>query len=385
MIPIFQNHAFEKSIQKKLDRKQTRLNIEQVPQNRHIIIDRVMKNSPEIAKSPKTDNFLTPNRTNYNFKEASPFLVNINQRPRRKKLYADDTGATEEKSNAKNTNNATSCNKNGQQTATEPIEIIEISDSDENCDEQNDTAMVKNLFELTEENIEKHLAAVVKKTRKDSLIDAWRGKVNESRLRKSIFPIHEDEIEAFLSEHSAESEPQSIETIIAAKQTPTQPNPSETEDESFITAPDVNGDTFVIERDLPAKHDETIGHGNKTPIILQTQEVYEHFDPDDNIIFYENKLLANPVKPVPKSNSKSDGIALNTSSESGTCTDLAVPSDYDTDDLRKELRQFGDTPGPITKHTKRLYLKRLIRYKRKPKQIANDAEHTMKCSASIFL
>lgn len=53
-------------------------------------------------------------------------------------------------------------------------------------------------------------------------------------------------------------------------------------------------------------------------------------------------------------------------SESCPETEYTIPLDYDTDALRVELTQFGEVPGPITKSTKRLYMKRLIKYKRKP-------------------
>lgn len=46
-------------------------------------------------------------------------------------------------------------------------------------------------------------------------------------------------------------------------------------------------------------------------------------------------------------------------------TNITVPLDYETDTLRAELTAFGEPPGPITKTTKKLYIKRLIKYKRK--------------------
>lgn len=46
-------------------------------------------------------------------------------------------------------------------------------------------------------------------------------------------------------------------------------------------------------------------------------------------------------------------------------TNMTLPFDYETDTLRAELTAFGEPPGPITKTTKKLYIKRLIKYKRK--------------------
>lgn len=395
LIPTFQNHVFEKKIQKRIAAKNAKMPM--ISPQQHTpkkAIDKVIKSLEclEINKSPNTEHFLTPNRTNYNFKEASPFLVNINMRPRRKR-FEENIVAAKEKLNSKDIDTGTKAYKCDHLETKEAVEIIEISDSDDNCDDQNDTKhdnkLVKNLFELTEENIEKHLAKVIKLRRKDSLINAWRYKVNESRQRKSILPVAKDDIETFLSEHTEKSESHSTgssqQTIVPAKEKQKQQNHCSETEESFITAPN-DDETYVIDREVTAKKDQSIDPENTTAIILQTQEKYEHFDPDDNIVFYENRLLVNPVKSGPKSNTEAaDAIVLNTSSESGTCTDLVVPSDYDTDDLRKELKQFGDVPGPITKNTKRLYLKRLVRYKRKPKQTSNNSGHAVKYSKFDFL
>lgn len=121
--------------------------------------------------------------------------------------------------------------------------------------------------------------------------------------------------------------------------------------------------------------------------IVQMQEIYKHIDAENDVVFYENKLSANLMKPASEMNDHDGAINLNTSSESGTCTDLIVPSEYDTDDLRKELRNdFGDVPGPINKSTKRLYLKRLIRYKRrKPQYLGEEGKERVKCSKFIDL
>lgn len=336
----------------------------------------------EIDKNRENDNVLTPNRTNYNFKEASPFLVHINQRQRRKRCdnVQNEVKELQVEQQTVCPVNALKPDDLGKKDAAV---IIEISDSDDDKEEPLTKGLIKNLFDLTEENVEKHLKITTKRGRKDSLIDLWRNKVNESRTRKSILPINETDFEAFISENTEETESsqQSVDTVIQVKPTAILSHKSETED-SFITAADENGGTFVVEKDVARKqYDGALEKcEEKSDVILQTQEVYEHFDPETNIIFYENKLLANRIKAAPKidDNADNDVVVLNTSSESGTCTDLAVPTDYDTDDLRNELKGFGDVPGPITKNTKRLYLKRLIRYKRRPHQ--NNVKNSIKCS-----
>lgn len=58
-------------------------------------------------------------------------------------------------------------------------------------------------------------------------------------------------------------------------------------------------------------------------------------------------------------------------------TNLTIPLDYETDELRKELTAFGEPPGPITKTTKKLYIKKLIKYKRKTPKLLNPKENVI--------
>jgi hypothetical protein len=53
-----------------------------------------------------------------------------------------------------------------------------------------------------------------------------------------------------------------------------------------------------------------------------------------------------------------------------TASDVSVPSslDYDTDILRRKLKENGYNPGPIVPTTKRLYLRKLLRIQKKPFQ-----------------
>lgn len=372
MIPLFQNHIFEKKLQNKFDSKNIR------DERAHERIDTVMRTKHQLNLTQNIDEekLLTPNRTNFNFKGASPFLVNINcRRHRHKKCETIDTESAERQVSA----------------ITNADEVIVISDSGDDNDDvtKEHCKFVKNLFELTEENIEKHLSMVMKKKRKDSLIRLWRNKVNESRQRKSILPIDENEFEAFLSENAIDVESPSVEssygsvaTVVPVKSTLCPQYISETED-SFTTAVDRN----VVENGLAtgvapesATNEASIDLKNSSEFIFQTQEVYEYFDAENNIMFYENKLLAKTMEVAPGNNAEHEVIYLNTSSESGTCTDYRLPSDYDTDDLRKELKALGDVPGPITKSTKRLYLKRLVRYKRHPQKSMQNLKQGSKCS-----
>lgn len=72
--------------------------------------------------------------------------------------------------------------------------------------------------------------------------------------------------------------------------------------------------------------------------------------------------------------SKTTAAASEALDESSSLSNITIPYDYDTDVLRAELTQFGAPPGPIEKTTKRLYMKRLMRFQRNP-EIANLAKN----------
>lgn len=322
----------------------------------------------EKAKIPGIETMLTPNRTNFNFKEASPYLVNINcYRPvyKRQEAYKIEQTAQKQKNTEKH------------------VEIIEISDSDDNSDIHKEHRLVKNLFELTQENIEKHLSRVVRKNRKHSMIDLWRKKVNESRQRKSMIPIDKGDFEIDVTSdttekiesQSVQSSHQSVETVVK-KSAGNKQLESGTED-SFFTANDLNNGSPIDDNKIM---NDAFVEPMTSETILQTQEVYEHRDVENNIVFYENRLLTNKNTNTDSNPLKTKSELLSNTSAESEITDFATPSDYDTDNLRQELKAFGDVPGPITKSTKRLYLKRLIRYKRRPQQTINDGTNYATCS-----
>lgn len=342
---------FEKKLQERIEFRELNNKSIQTPSK---ILDSVATSFQQLEITKH--NILTPNRTNFNFEGASPFLINVDCRRLKRKQYAV-------MNQSKSIENLTKLIGNVDE------EIILISDSDDNVECDDDKGHKVDLFGLTQQNIEKHLSMMTTKYRKDSLINVWRNKVNDTSHRKLMMPMNQIELDTFLSEYAAETDSPSIESSQQSVETVVQANPksltqgSETED-SFFTA----GDQNVVS--IP----ETI---------VQMQEIYRHFDAENDVVFYENKLSANMKNSTLKVHNYDATTNLNTSSESGTCTDLIVPSEYDTDDLRKELRNdFGDVPGPINKSTKRLYLKRLIRYKRRPPQYLDQIKG-VKCSEFV--
>lgn len=120
----------------------------------------------------------------------------------------------------------------------------------------------------------------------------------------------------------------------------------------------------------PIRESDFIQSPTKGEVVMQMTECYVHTDDEQNIRFYERKLL-----PVEQMGTQEDDKRTTTSAAS---TVFKLNTDYDTDLLRQELTQFGDIPGPITKSTKKLYLKRLVKYQRDPK----IAEHAAAARAN---
>lgn len=72
------------------------------------------------------------------------------------------------------------------------------------------------------------------------------------------------------------------------------------------------------------------------------------------------------------------------SSQSSVSTAFTIPLDYDTDALRAELTLFGENPGPITKSTKKLYMKRLLKIKRNPEKYLPQISEDKKDPSKFF-
>lgn len=126
--------------------------------------------------------------------------------------------------------------------------------------------------------------------------------------------------------------------------------------------------------------------------IEQLVEEYEHRDIECGLKFLELKLVANNrysgqsvTKIMNMVGKDCNKLPLRSGSPNSTMssiisTAISVPLDYDTDALRDELKSFGCTPGPITKSTKRLYLRRLFRYKKDPRRVQeNQFDTAVQC------
>lgn len=392
LIPIFQNYVFEDKMQKRLCMRRREMS-KKSPTVRQLTTALHRLDIPSIdgVASPRCDKMLTPNRTNFNFDAASPFLVNVTQRrkPNHYKAPNETDGSKLCRTISVDRNIADS------KVSREAITIEKSNPTPETAlitsDEDSDDVIVvqENLFQLTESNLEKHLRSTPKQNR-ISLVNSWRNKVNRSRRRESVVPANAMELDSFIQKHTSGfgtlssskvstpvSNSSSIVTVLPAPNGDKQKENRDDKEAAATAAPQsVDTDSFVTAVDANERNEAANGLLNvySTPqiirspdadkIILQLEEAYMHTDTENNIVFYEQKLLANPAmrKSFKSSNAEESVVASDSCPE----TEYTIPLDYDTDDLRKELTQFGEVPGPITKSTKRLYMKRLIKYKRKP-------------------
>ncbi|XP_059222901.1 uncharacterized protein LOC106085541 [Stomoxys calcitrans] len=133
-------------------------------------------------------------------------------------------------------------------------------------------------------------------------------------------------------------------------------------DSSYQTVPEIK----VTTEEQHNSSTNFIRSPKNNEYFLQMAEAYVHTDDENGLVFYETRLLSNVGNKVanqrnPETPSHHDGNTTVTSQS----TNVTLPLDYETDTLRAELTTFGDPPGPITRSTKRLYLKRLMKYKRK--------------------
>uniref|UniRef100_A0A1B0DA67 Uncharacterized protein n=1 Tax=Phlebotomus papatasi TaxID=29031 RepID=A0A1B0DA67_PHLPP len=207
-----------------------------------------------------------------------------------------------------------------------------------------------NLFDLTSSNLQEFSKIYSEgSSSRKSFIESWRKKVYKSRSRESVNRTVED-IERMISYYDdLESNCQDLTS---------SPPPAETDTSTnvYTTANDSLADSALIRRSPRFSKDS----------VLQMVELYKHRDTENNIQFYEMKYRAPPSEDQKdKESDKNSSLSFA----------FNIPSDYETEALREELTALGDPPGPITKTTKQLYVKKLIQYKMNPElaQLAQKA------------
>lgn len=342
VVKVMQDHIFEQKFQKKTQEVSKSNTPTKQLKNIHLSVNQM--------ESKK----FTPNRINYNYDVTSPYYINITHRRKPDPCQCCPPKTT---------------NKNEENTA-------------------------KNIFALTKENIKelsKDLSTELN-TSPVSLINAWREKVQRAKSKLSILEKFND-IDSLLSgimdneeldftntllDPNKDDEINEDETMQQKQKSFNNTSfsqivktieevPTEIED-SFYTVPD------SFPTDNPQAQSTQLNESNfirspKNPeYIVQMTEAYVHTDDENGLVFYETKLLNNQInRDSPKkkieNNQSHDESAISLS------TNLTVPLDYETEALRAELTNFGDPPGPITKSTKKLYIKRLTKYKRNTSQM----------------
>lgn len=236
----------------------------------------------------------------------------------------------------------------------------------------------QNLFELTERNLTQFSRSMAGGRRRSSYIECWRDKIAALRDRNKL-STNLDDIERILSGFSESSildqeEPSVIElhtTLEASFQTAHEQPIQPAAEDSLRT------NEFALAL-LPTPNSSPKSTPQPTPIVQITEE-FLHTDDEAGLVFVEKKFHAPAQNPTSPKRPRNPSI----SSQSTALT--LPPLDYDTDVLRAELTNFGEPPGPITKHTKKLYLKKLVKYKRDPERALAQARDRRQPQYSVEL
>lgn len=300
---------------------------------------------------------LTPNQPRYNHDVTSPYYINITHRRHRP-----------------------------QPKFPEPTEV-ECADIPPLPDEES-----VNLFALTEA----HLTQLIQSQRQNqpedpcqpkrrTLIESWREKVERSRARQSLFHQYDEHVEAMVDD-AISQEDFNYKEHLQKKLRDEDNSKNLTEDapnsgrqvfemlveqvsQAVVVEPEPEHSFFTAQAD---EVDVAESSARQDEYFLQIKEAYVHTDDENGLVFYEARYLQNrdrrePVEQTPKER-KHD-------LESSVSTNYTLPLDYETDALRRELTQLGAPVGPITKTTKRLYIKQLIKYKRNTEALLAAQKH----------
>ncbi|ETN62996.1 hypothetical protein AND_005307 [Anopheles darlingi] len=321
------------------------------------------------------DNVLTPNKIHYNFDVTSPYYVNITHRRR-------DRGNHDSVSQ-------TLFLPEGKENSTPPAAA--------QCDDKDygppppPAPKRTNLFELTERNLKNFTRDDDERRgggrRRSSFIECWRQQIADLRDRNRI-SRRMDDIERILSSFT---------------ENPNQTAYTDAVDESFRTAQEVELPIHPVptekqqeqeQTDTPKKalekdekeEEEEEEEENEQDLqeLCEVVEILDTSDSDDEQQAQSEPttIMAPPLPPPAVS-------VLQVTSDTGTTYSFPVkrnpsitsqstvvtlpPLDYDTDALRAELTHYGEPPGPITKHTKKLYLRKLIKCRRNPERVTAAA------------
>lgn len=332
VIDVIKKFIFEQKIEK---RKKELMTVEnsfdspskpvKIPHLKHNVVHALQK---------LEDRKFTPNRINYNFDVTSPYYINITHRRF----------------------------KSSKSSRSDETFVIQREEKPENYK--------KNLFELTEKNLYQFSREISQTiidnpstmSKRRSYISDWRNKIQQIRDNENKVDINYlnylnvcnnvTQIEDYPEDPGSEETEEEVEVVSEAE-------------ESFVTAEsEVRQEKFQqIQENLEKFHIKNIPN-NKESFLVQLTEEYIHSDQENGVMFLEKKIINENRENLEKIEEE---VAK---SESSLATRLTIPPlDYDTDVLRKELTNFGEAPGPITKSTKKLYLRQLVKYKKDPERM----------------
>ena len=288
------------------------------------------------------DNILTPNRINYNFDVTSPYYINI---AHRRHKSSKSRSSNQDLDNSQEDENST------------PVKSCQ-----------------KNLFELTEKNLKdfsKQMTSVIVINRlaihkRRSYISAWREKLQLIRKNDNETDVNYMNV---LNNYN---------DITHLNETREYQHETASSNESFVSA---KSELNRIENSLSVELKDKLSLQKvNTEYLVHLTEDYIHSDNENGLIFYEKKIMSKSQEDLRRLREESDND--DAQSQSSVATKITLPPlDYDTDALRTELKSFGHAPGPITKSTKRLYLKQLVKCKRDPEKM--NHQNQMKNSSQI--
>ncbi|KAH8269352.1 hypothetical protein KR018_007070 [Drosophila ironensis] len=274
-----------------------------------------------------------------------------------------------------------------------------------------DEEQAVNLFALTEA----HLTQLVQSQRESAggrhpedpdhprqrmLIESWREKVHRSRARQSLLHQYDGHVEALVEEALGQEDfdyeqhlKQQLRGEAQTREAPAEEAAAgrqvfeqlvEQVSQALVVAPETEHSFFTangepeqeqlqMQEEEPETEPEKDSPRRQEEYFLQIKEAYVHTDDENGLVFYEAKYLQNGEGKKQKQEAAPPPAASDL--ESSASTNLTLPLDYETDALRRELTQMGAPVGPITKTTKRLYIKQLVKYKRNTEALLAAQKH----------
>uniref|UniRef100_A0A182M6B4 LEM domain-containing protein n=1 Tax=Anopheles culicifacies TaxID=139723 RepID=A0A182M6B4_9DIPT len=393
-VRVIQNHIYEM----KIERKRQQLLLEHQRQlEQNVISMPVSRLHPTNALQLLEEASFTPNKIHYNFDATSPYFVNITHRrkDRAKKIFSEDINA--------NLENMVPAEATALENGCESVSPCKEKQVNSQPVGFGENSNITNVFELTKSNLKNFARDSESTGRRTSFIESWREKIAEMKERTRV-SRRLDDIAMILNSFSENPDGQSFideneETFVTA---PDGENPTEKKDE---TVPSVKlektleiieleetleGCDTDVQQDrsfeaAQGEHQSTFEPASDT-VVIQISEEYIHTDDEAGVIFREKKMTNQSSIPTIQVISEEGelvgvqqlrhppSVAGRTASLTSVSTVITLPPlDYDTDALRAELTTFGEAPGPITKSTKKLYLRKLVKFQRHPERWAKAA------------